>query len=309
MPAQGVFVRSDHLARLIADNAERYPTRPAMRSRHGGVWSAVSYAELGRQVRTMARSLVDAGVQVGDRVGIFSPNRPEWTVADFAILSVGAVSVPIYATSTARQAQLIIDDADVSVLFVGGQEQYDKVVGPDSVTSHVRHVVAFDEETVLTSARSAHAGRFMAAGADAVLDGEVEARLSSGSADDVATLIYTSGTTGNPKGAVLTHANFFHQFRALDERFGIGPGDTSLCFLPLSHAYERAWRRHRRRLRPLRVQRTQPRLRCHRPRLPHSQPPILCGHASSPWWRRRPATPSICWTRVSISKQTSESTR
>ncbi len=156
-------MRSDHLARLIADNAERYPTRPAMRSMRGGVWSAVSYAELGQQVRAVAKSLVGAGVKAGDRVGIFSPNRPEWTVADFAILSVGAVSVPIYATSTARQAQLIIDDADVSVLFVGGQEQYDKVVGPDSVTSYVRHVVAFDEETVLTSARSAHAGPFVAA--------------------------------------------------------------------------------------------------------------------------------------------------
>ena len=184
---------------------------------------------------------MDSGVQAGDRVGIFSPNRPEWTIADLAVLSVGAVTVPLYATITAKQAEYVVNDARISLLFVGDQQQYDKVVGTMASTPTLRHVVAFDRFTVLAEAAAEHFADLLARGADSTSDPEVDARLTAGRRDDLATLIYTSGTTGAPKGAALTQANFLHQFEALDERFNVGPGDVSLCFLPLSHVYERAW--------------------------------------------------------------------
>ena len=184
---------------------------------------------------------MDSGVQAGDRVGIFAPNCPEWTIADLAVLSVGAVTVPLYATITAKQAEYVVNDARISLLFVGDQQQYDKVVGTMASTPTLRHVVAFDRFTVLAEAAAEHFADLLARGADSTSDPEVDARLTAGRRDDLATLIYTSGTTGAPKGAALTQANFLHQFEALDERFNVGPGDVSLCFLPLSHVYERAW--------------------------------------------------------------------
>ena len=232
---------TDQIVAAIRRTAQRFPARPALRFQDGSGWRSMSYAQLDHRVRCAARALVDSGVQAGDRVGIFSPNRPEWTIADLAVLSVGAVTVPLYATITAKQAEYVVNDARISLLFVGDQQQYDKVVGTMASTPTLRHVVAFDRFTVLAEAAAEHFADLLARGADSTSDPEVDARLTAGRRDDLATLIYTSGTTGAPKGAALTQANFLHQFEALDERFNVGPGDVSLCFLPLSHVYERAW--------------------------------------------------------------------
>ena len=232
---------TDHLAAMIRDNALRCASRPAMRFQHSATWRTISYAELGQRIRSAAKALIQSGVQAGDMVGIFSPNRPEWTIADFAILSVGAISVPIYPTNTVKQARYVVDDAGISVIFVGEQAQYDKVVAFRPDTPQLTSIIAFDTATGMTGENSEHFADLLARGSASTLDEDVTARIDAGASTDVATLIYTSGTTGDPKGAVLTHANFFHQVRALDERFNVGPGDNSLCFLPLSHAYERAW--------------------------------------------------------------------
>ncbi len=232
---------TDHLAAMIRDNALRCASRPAMRYQDGSSWRSITYAELGEQIRSVAKALIQSGVQAGDMVGIFSPNRPEWTIADFAILSVGAVSVPIYPTNTVKQARYVVNDAGISVIFVGEQAQHDKVLAFRSETLQLKSIIAFDTATTLSEDHSEHFADLLARGAASTRDEELTARIDAGVSSDVATLIYTSGTTGDPKGAVLIHANFFHQVRALDERFNVGPGDNSLCFLPLSHAYERAW--------------------------------------------------------------------
>jgi len=234
-------VTTDQIASAIRRTAQRFPARPALRFQDGNGWRSMSYAQLDHRVRCAARALVDSGVQAGDRVGIFAPNRPEWTIADLAVLSVGAVTVPLYATVTAKQAEYIVNDASISVLFVGDQQQLDKVVGSMAATPSLRHVVVFDRDTSVTDDVAEPFVDLMARGAASASDVEVDARLAAGRPDDLATLIYTSGTTGAPKGAALTHANFLHQFEALDERFNLGRGDVSLCFLPLSHVYERAW--------------------------------------------------------------------
>jgi long-chain acyl-CoA synthetase len=236
-----VHVTTDQVAAVILGAAGAADDRPAMRFHDGADWRSISYADLAQRVRLVAKALVDSGVEAGDRVGIFSPNRPEWTIADLAVLSVGAVTVPLYATSTAKQAEYVVNDAGISLLFVGEEAQYEKVLETMASTPYLRHLVVFDDRTALTDGSSEHFAELLARGATSSNDDEVERRLAATTSADVATVIYTSGTTGQPKGAVLTHANFLHQFQALDQRFNVGPEDVSLCFLPLSHVYERAW--------------------------------------------------------------------
>ena len=231
----------DHLAFMIRDSVRAHGAKAAMRFRDGGGWHSISYAELGEKVQAAAKALLESGIQEGDMVGIFARNAPEWAIADFGVLSAKAVSVPIYSTNTAKQAEYVASDAGLKLVFVGDQVQYDKVMSFKARTPQLQRVIAFDRRTKLSGDGSLHFDDFIRMGAASPRDAEVEKRLESATSEDVATVIYTSGTTGDPKGAVLTHANFFHQFRAVDERFQVGTRDRSICFIPLSHTYERLW--------------------------------------------------------------------
>jgi long-chain acyl-CoA synthetase len=226
-----------HLARMIRESAATFGSKEAMRYRDAGGWRSVSYAELSTRVDAMARALVTAGIEAGDRVALFAPNGPDWAVADLGILTAGAVGVPIYATDTARQAEQVFLDSGAKLVFVGGQEQHDKAAAFESGPPAL---VAFDPATRLSGEASSSLADFLAR-ATPESAAEVERRFDAASLEDLATIIYTSGTTGDRKGAMLTHGNFASQFRALDERFEFGPEDRSLCFLPLSHVYERCW--------------------------------------------------------------------
>lgn len=230
-----------HLARMILANAQRFAGHTAMRYEVDGSWRSISYEALGEQIQVAAKALLDLGIRPGDKIGIFSPNRPQWAIVDFAITSVGAVAVAIYATETAKGAEYIARDAELRLVFVGGQAQYDKVESFMATQSQLETIVAFDDDVALQGSDSMHFGDFMERGRASEHDSALQACLERGSPEDVAAIIYTSGTTGPPKGAMLTHANFFHQFAAIDARFEVGSADRSLCFLPLSHAYERTW--------------------------------------------------------------------
>lgn len=226
-----------HLAQMLRESATSFGSREAMRYRDTLGWHSLTYSDVSTRVEAMARALVSAGIAAGDRVALFAPNSPEWAIADFGILLAGAIGVPIYATDTGRQAEQVFLDSGAKLIFVGGQEQHDKAA---SFESGAPALVAFDPATRLSSPRSSLLADFLAR-ATSESAAEVEARLAAATLEDLATIIYTSGTTGDRKGAMLTHANFASQFRALDERFEFGPQDRSLCFLPLSHVYERAW--------------------------------------------------------------------
>ncbi len=231
----------DHLAVMIQESGKRYGDKSAMRYKEAGQWKSISYRELGERVRTAAKALLEEGLAEGDMIGIFSQNRPEWAIADFAILSVKGTTVPIYATNTDKQTEYIVGDADIKLIFVGDQVQYDKVKSFIDTHKQLKKIVAFDSTITLKGNDSILFDDFMKQGEQSSTDDELGKRLSDVNTDDTATLIYTSGTTGDPKGAILTHSNFFNQFYALDERFNVGTDDRSLCFLPLSHAYERTW--------------------------------------------------------------------
>ncbi|MBK6325467.1 MAG: long-chain fatty acid--CoA ligase [Chloroflexi bacterium] len=234
-------MENEHLAAVIRQSIQSYAHETAMRYQKAGQWQDISYQTLGETVDTLARALLVHGVQPGDRIGIFAENRPEWALVDFAILSIRAVSVPIYATNTKHQAAYIIEETAMNLIFTGGQEHYNKIQAILDRAPHLQTIIAFDEDTQLTGDKSLHFSQFLQQGADHAADAEIAARLAAADRHELATIIYTSGTTGEPKGVMLTHANFYHQFKAMDGQFQVGPGDRSLCFLPLTHVYERSW--------------------------------------------------------------------
>ncbi len=198
-------------------------------------WIPISSAELYRDVVGVAHELEQWGVRKGDRVAILSENRPEWTIADFAILSLGAVTVPIYATQTAEQVSFILNDSGARLIFLSSAAQLEKVLTIQSHTPVERIVVMDAVET----AHATHMQRLMLQGPPD-FDPEFDARARSIRPEDLATIIYTSGTTGTPKGAMLTHGNMASNIACSLEGFGIGSkNEVSVSFLPLSHVTAR----------------------------------------------------------------------
>ncbi len=231
-----------HVAHLLNERVTRYGDRVALKHRVDGAWREISWRTLGEESRAVAKALAACGVGEGDRVGIWSANRPEWTIADLGCLQACAVSVPVYSTSTARQAAYIVDEAEVKVLFVGGNDPYQKAKSLLGTSPSLSRIVLLDPAVVPDVPQAVSFADFLASGRASGLDAEIDARLSRGGPDDLLTIIYTSGTTGEPKGVMLTHGSIlatasFHDGRLLPT----GESDVSLCFLPLAHVFERTW--------------------------------------------------------------------
>lgn len=197
-------------------------------------WVPISAGELSRNVYGIAEGLVSWGISRGDRVAILSENRPEWTTADFAILLMGAITVPVYSTLTDQQVAYILADSGARVVFVSTEKQLQKVLAIQGQT-RVEKVVVMD------GVQTAHAfsmQRLMTAGPrNSAIAMQKEA--ASVTQDDPASIIYTSGTTGTPKGAILTHGNLASNLSCSLAGFDAGPGDISVSFLPLSHVTAR----------------------------------------------------------------------
>ena len=204
-----------------------------MRYRHGQQWLSISSQQLQQRVSGVARALRGWGIGNGDRVAILSENRPEWTIADFACLLLGAVTVPIYATLTPEQIAYVLRDGGVRVLFVSSAAQLRKILAVVD-QSPVERIVIMD------SAEAPHAISMADLMADVGpgCDEQLEATGRAIVADDLATIIYTSGTTGTPKGVMLTHGNMASNLVSL-HGFEIKPNQVSLSFLPLSHVTAR----------------------------------------------------------------------
>jgi long-chain acyl-CoA synthetase len=226
-----------HLLTLIRRQIAATPDGVAMRHQVGAEWVGITYGELGRRIDAVASWLIDNGVAAGDRVVIYAPNTPWWSIADLSIMSAGAIAVPIYATNTASQAEHVVRDSGATVAFVGGADHYSHLVRVRHGAGPITRVVSFDPGVSLDLSDSCSMSVPLGHPVSAALPG----RISAASVDDIATIIYTSGTTGEPKGVVLSYRNLVVQFEALDRFFSVTDTDRSLCFLPLSHSYERAW--------------------------------------------------------------------
>jgi long-chain acyl-CoA synthetase len=198
-------------------------------------WVPISSAELYRDVAGMARALESWGIRKGDRIAILSENRPEWSIADFATLALGAVTVPVYSTQTAEQTAFLLNDSGARVIVVSTQSQLDKVLAIRSQT-RLEQIVVMD---AVETAHAVHMQRLMLQGPPD-FDPKFDARARSIQPDDLATIIYTSGTTGTPKGAMLTHGNLASNISCSLDGFGLGgKQEVSVSFLPLSHVTAR----------------------------------------------------------------------
>ena len=234
------------LTLLSARHAAEHPAKAAVSAPdEEGVWHDMSWGEFDRQVAQAARAMVRLGVKPADCVATFSANRPENLITDFALYRLRAVSVSVYATSSAEQVAYIVKDAHCSLLFAGNQTQYHYAREVEKMTGVLTRIVAIKPmELDPDDTTSMSWDDFIKLGEEA--GGETQAIVerwtSEASPEDIATLVYTSGTTGEPKGAILTHANYNaaiigHRIR-LDM---IGPDDVSMAFLPLSHIFEKGF--------------------------------------------------------------------
>jgi long-chain acyl-CoA synthetase len=207
--------------------------------REAGKWLPISSADLRRNVAGTALALQEWGIGKGDRVAILSENRPEWSTADFAILLLGAVSVPVYATLTPEQTAYTLRDSGASVIFVSTAHQLHKVQSILSQTQ-VKKIMVMDQVQIPDelAANCALMGQIMTQG-PLTLDPRIESFARSIQPDDIASIIYTSGTTGTSKGAMLTHGNLASNINCSMLGYDMRPGLVSVSFLPLSHVTAR----------------------------------------------------------------------
>jgi long-chain acyl-CoA synthetase len=205
-----------------------------MMKKVSGAWVNISSQQFRREVMAIAGSLKSWGVSRGDRIAILSENRPEWTIADFACLLLGAVVVPIYTTLTAEQTKYILCDSGPRAIFVSSEEQLQKIRSIQNVTS-LEKVVCMNPAP--TNSVEGWSDVVLAAPSES--DASLEQAARSIRPEDLATIIYTSGTTGTPKGVMLSHGNMASNLACSLRGFDIGPGHTSISFLPLSHVTAR----------------------------------------------------------------------
>ena len=249
IPAVVEIAPSASLADVVFERADREPDAVIMRRQADGggpPWREITAAQFRGEVTALAKGLIAAGIGAGDRVALLSRTRYEWTLADYAILAAGAVTVPIYETSSAEQVEWILSDSGARALIAetpAHTEAIAEVLGRLPAVQRIWLIegAATGGETS-GGADAARPLDSLAADGATVSDDALAERRSASAAADLATIIYTSGTTGRPKGCQLTHANMLADVRnaigALPEIFTLS-GRSALLFLPLAHSFAR----------------------------------------------------------------------
>jgi long-chain acyl-CoA synthetase len=223
-------------AEFLNTNTEKFPRKAAIGFKKRESWTEIHWEDFRRMVFKTANALQKAGILENDKVAIYSDNSAEWIVFDLAILSLGAVTVPIYSTNNQEQAAYILNESECKIILVGNQEQYDASYKILENSSFLNQIIVSKKSISIQKDRSQYFQDFIKFAAE---NFEIVAKED----EDLATIIYTSGTTGVPKGVMLTHGNFLKSFEAHFEffKFKNFENETSLAFLPLTHIFERSW--------------------------------------------------------------------
>jgi|HubBroStandDraft_5_1064220.scaffolds.fasta_scaffold16299_3 long-chain acyl-CoA synthetase len=225
------------LTACLLETIDKKPNPKAQIFKGASAWESISSAEMLRRIAGLAKALAELGVKTGDRVALFAPNCPEWHVADFAIMGLGAAGVPIYFNESVERLSYILNDSGARVVITSGEDQARKISENRARFPGTEHVIAVKPPTDLRGEILKY-DTLIAAATDADIE-EYRRRASKVASNELATLIYTSGTTGEPKGVMLSHSNLSSNALESAQDFEFLPGDVGLSFLPLAHVYER----------------------------------------------------------------------
>ncbi|MBX7494667.1 long-chain fatty acid--CoA ligase [Qipengyuania sp. 6B39] len=234
---------ANNLVELFLKRADERGDKPFLGAKRSGGWHTISWAEAVEQVCLLAENLRRLGLKDGDRVCLVSENRPEWCIADLAVMAAGCITVPTYITNTERDHVHILDNSGAKAVIVSTQKLLGPLHGALQASGVAEHVIGIDD------LHRQQSGSFEFHGWDRMVSGDagaarkaVEARIAGIGRDQTACIIYTSGTGGAPRGVMQHHGailcNVAGAAEILIEDFGLGDEERFLSFLPLSHAYE-----------------------------------------------------------------------
>jgi len=224
-----------NVLRWFQDTAERKGKDPCLRYKQGQIWKALSWTDTLGRIKSLSEAIKKEGVVRGDRVCILSNTRYEWALIDMAILSLGAVTVPIYQSNTAEEVEYILNNSETRMVFVEDSTQLEKVLKVRSSLSHLEKIILIHGSVMGDGVLTLEEFEKNAKG----ISSDFDSRVREIGDEDLATLVYTSGTTGPPKGVMLTHGNLLGEIKALNEVFPPDAGQECLIFLPLAHILAR----------------------------------------------------------------------
>lgn len=239
------MINNVHLSVLIEQQAAKYGEKVALRYRdyEKNAWQTVSWTDFSAQVLRVSRALLSCSVERQERVAIFSQNKPECLYVAFGCYGINAVTTPFYPTSSGAQVSYMMNDAEVRILFVGEQQQYDTAMDVVSLCKSLERIVIFDRSVKLKDGDSisVYLDEFLQMGETDVYDAEMKKRKDDAKFEDMADILYTSGTTGDSKGVILTYKMYRAAFKGNDSNLPVDEKDVVLNFLPLTHVFERGW--------------------------------------------------------------------
>lgn len=236
---------NSHLSVLIHDQARKYGNRSVLTFRPFGSlqWKTVTWNQFSLRVKQVSNAMLNLNIKPQENIAVFAQNCIHYLYTDFGAYGVKAVSIPFYATSSETQIQFMINDAQVRVLFVGEQEQYDKALRVFTLCPSLERIIIFDESVRISpnDPNAMYFSDFLKLGEGLPRQTEVENLWKTADFNDICNILYTSGTTGDSKGVVLTYGQYQAALEANDKCVSVGESDRSISFLPLTHIFERGW--------------------------------------------------------------------